>query len=181
MDRIVKGMEAAFVKLGGEMVGFLPFSECREKPRSGDRIIVQVKKPPVGEKAAYLTMDIALAGRFVLLTPFTQRFAVSKKIEDEETRSRLAALASRIAPEGMGLVMRTESAEAEETAIAEDAAILEAAWKDVLQRRAEITEPGGRAPSPPAGRARTNRKHPHRPARGNQRRQRPGSKLPQSL
>ena len=142
VDRIVKGMEAAFVKLGGEMVGFLPFSECREKPRSGDRIIVQVKKPPVGEKAAYLTMDIALAGRFVLLTPLTRRFAVSKKIEDEETRSRLAALASRIAPEGMGMVMRTESAEAEENAIAEDAAILEAAWKDVLQRRAEITEPG---------------------------------------
>ena len=50
VDRIVKGMEAAFVKLGGDAIGFLPFSECREKPRSGDRIIVQVKKPPVGER-----------------------------------------------------------------------------------------------------------------------------------
>ena len=141
-DRIVKGMEAAFVKLGGDVIGFLPFSECREKPRSGDKIIVQVKKPPVGEKAAYLTMDIALAGRFVLLTPLTRRFAVSKKIEDEETRNRLTDLASRVAPEGMGLVMRTESAEAEEAAIAEDAAMLEAAWKDVLERRTETTEPG---------------------------------------
>ena len=141
-DRIVKGMEAAFVKLGGEMVGFLPFSACREKPRSGDRIIVQVKKPPVGEKAAYLTMDIALAGRFVLLTPLTRRFAVSKKIEDEETRSRLSDLASRIAPEGMGLVMRTESAEAEENAIAEDAEALKASWEEVLHKRAETTDLG---------------------------------------
>ena len=142
VDRIVKGMEAAFVKLGGDVIGFLPFSECREKPRSGDKILVQVKKPPVGEKAAYLTEDIALAGRFVLLTPFTRRFAVSKKIEDEEARSRLSKLASRVAPEGMGLVMRTESAEAEENAIAEDVGSLEAAWEEVLQKRAETAEPG---------------------------------------
>ena len=142
VDRIVKGMEAAFVRLGGDVIGFLPFSECREKPRSGNKILVQVKKPPVGEKAAYLTEDIALAGRFVLLTPFTRRFAVSKKIEDEETRSRLSDLAARVAPEGMGLVMRTESAEAEEAAIAEDVEALKGSWEEVLRRRAETTEPG---------------------------------------
>jgi len=142
VDRIVKGMEAAFVRLGGDVIGFLPFSECREKPRSGDKILVQVKKPPVGEKAAYLTEDIALAGRFVLLTPFTRRFAVSKKIEDEETRSCLAELAARVAPEGMGLVMRTESAKAEEAAITEDVSALETAWEEVLHQRAETAEPG---------------------------------------
>ena len=141
VERIVKGMEAAFVKLGGDAMGFLPFSECREKPRSGDLMIVQVKKPPIGEKAAYLTADIALAGRFALLTPFTRRFAVSKKIEDEETRKRLSDLASRIAPAGMGLVMRTESAEAEEEAIASDVAALQAAWEDVLEKRSHVSEP----------------------------------------
>ena len=141
VDRIVKGMEAAFVRLGGEAIGFLPFSECREKPRSGDLIMVQVKKPPVGEKAAYLTMDIALAGRYALLTPFSQRYAVSKKIEDEETRSRLHELAARIAPLGMGVVMRTESAEASEEAISADIEALKAAWEDVLQKRSEVSEP----------------------------------------
>ncbi|MBR3020540.1 MAG: ribonuclease E/G [Clostridia bacterium] len=142
IDRIVKGMEAAFVRLGGENIGFLPFSECKEKPRSGALVTVQVKKPPVGEKAAYLTEDIALAGRFALLTPRTQRCAVSKKIEDEETKSRLYALASGIAPEGMGLVMRTESADAAEDDVSADVEALKEAWQEVLLKRAEVTEPG---------------------------------------
>ena len=43
VDRIVKGMEAAFVKLGRDQVGFLPFSECASPPRSGDMLPVQVK------------------------------------------------------------------------------------------------------------------------------------------
>ena len=40
VDRIVKGMEACFVRLGKDQVGFLPFSECRERPRSGDKLLV---------------------------------------------------------------------------------------------------------------------------------------------
>ncbi len=141
VDRIVKGMEAAFVKLGGEVIGFLPFSECRDRPHSGDRLIVQVKKPPVGEKAAYLTADIALAGRYALLTPLTPRVAVSKKIEDEAERKALSELAARHAPEGMGLVMRTESAGAEEEAVAADVAALAAAWREILAKREGLTEP----------------------------------------
>ena len=141
VDRIVKGMEAAFVKLDGENVGFLPFSECKEKPRSGEMIMVQVKKPPIGEKAAYLTEDIALAGRYTLLTPYTPRYAVSKKIEEEAARSRLYALASRIAPMGMGLVMRTESADAPEQAVVADVDMLKAAWEETLNRRAGRTAP----------------------------------------
>ena len=141
VDRVMKGMETAFVRLGGDAAGFLPFSECKAKPRSGDLLIVQVKKPPVGEKAAYLTADIALAGRFALLTPETARFAVSKKITDEETRSRLSALAARVAPAGMGLVMRTESAEAGEEAISDDVRALRDAWVDVQQKRSQASGP----------------------------------------
>ena len=141
VDRVMKGMEAAFVRLGGDAAGFLPFSECKGRPRSGDLLIVQVKKPPVGEKAAYLTADIALAGRFTLLTPETARFSVSKKITDEETRGRLSALAARVAPAGMGLVMRTESAEAGEEAISDDVRALRDAWEDVMQKRSQASGP----------------------------------------
>ena len=97
VDRMVKGMEACFVRLGGEQTGFLPFAECRERPRSGDRLLVQVKKPPVGDKAPYLTEDIALAGRYVILTPCSARSAVSKKITDETERQRLRETAERMA------------------------------------------------------------------------------------
>ena len=133
VDRIVKGMEAAFVRLNTEQMGFLPFAECREKPRSGDKILVQVKKPPVGDKAPYLTEDLSFAGRFSLLTPLLRRCAVSKRVEEEAEKQRLQALAQRLAPENMGLVLRTEALAAGVDEIAREVAALRAVWEEVLQ------------------------------------------------
>ena len=141
VDRLVKGMEACFVKLGKDQVGFLPFAECKEKPRSGDKILVQVKKPPIGDKAPYLTADIALAGRFVILTPLSSRCAVSKKITEEGERERLRAMAERYAPDGCGLVMRTESAEAAEDDLSADVSHLLAAWQEILERKKTAPAP----------------------------------------
>lgn len=130
-DRMVKGMEAAFVRLPGGQTGFLPFAECREKPASGDRLLLQVKKPPVGEKAPYMTADIALAGRYAILTPRKAECGVSKKITDEAARARLYETARRLAPAGMGLVMRTESAAAPEEALQAEIAALAQRWRDI--------------------------------------------------
>ena len=135
VDRIVKGMEACFVRLGKDQTGFLPFAECKEKPRSGDKLLVQVKKPPIGEKAPYLTADIALAGRYVILTPCSTRFAVSQKITEEGERARLKNIAAKLAPTGCGLVMRTESADATEEEIAADANALSAAWNEIQEKQ----------------------------------------------
>ena len=141
VDRIVKGMDACFVRLGGNQTGFLPFAECRERPRSGDKLLVQVKKPPIGEKAPYLTADVSLAGRYTLLTPFSARCAVSKKIADDAERERLLQTAERVAPSGMGLVMRTESAGAAEADIAADVGHLLSAWLDILDGRRSAQAP----------------------------------------
>ena len=141
VDRIVKGMEACFVRLGKDQMGFLPFSECKERPCSGDKLPVQVKKPPIGEKAPYLTADIALAGRYAILTPFTPRFSVSQKITAEEERERLRQTAERVAPAGMGLVMRTESADAAEADIAADANALSAAWNEIREKQKTAQPP----------------------------------------
>lgn len=135
VDRIVKGMEAAFVRLGPDLNGFLPFAECREKPRSGDKLLLQVKKPPVGDKAPYLTADIALAGRYLILTPMTGRFAVSKKITEEAARASLLEAAQRLAPPSMGLVMRTESAGASRDELLSDVNALRETWEKVLQKK----------------------------------------------
>ena len=134
VDRIVKGMEAAFVRLGGEKTGFLPFSECKKAPRSGEKVLVQVKKPPVGDKAPYLTQDVALAGRYVILTPLSAHCAVSKKITEENTRQRLLAAAQRLCPENMGLVMRTESEDAKMEDMEEDAGRLLLEWKSIAEK-----------------------------------------------
>ena len=140
-DRIVKGMEACFVRLGKDQTGFLPFAECRERPRSGEKLLVQIKKPPVGDKAPYLTEDISLAGRYALLTPRTPRFSVSKKILEEETRLRLQKMAERLAPPAMGLVMRTESAQAPEGEIASDVAALYDIWQEILEKQKTAQAP----------------------------------------
>lgn len=141
VDRIVKGMEACFVRLGKDQMGFLPFAECKEKPRSGDKLLVQVKKPPIGDKAPYLTADIALAGRYVILMPFTARFAVSQKITVENERARLKGMAARLAPAGCGLVMRTESADATEEDIAADVNALSAAWNEIQEKQKTAQAP----------------------------------------
>ena len=141
VDRIVKGVEAAFVRLSKDDVGFLPFSECPERPRSGDRILVQIKRPPTGEKAAYLTRDIALAGRYAILMPQNACRAVSKRVTDEKKRAALMERASRLAPEGMGLVMRLESAGEEETALSREIAALKAEWQEITARCARAAAP----------------------------------------
>lgn len=142
VDRMIKGMEAAFVKLDKEQTGFLPYAECGEKPRSGEQVLVQVKKPPVGEKAAYLTEDIALAGRYVILTPRSKTISVSRKITDESQRAALLSLGRRIAPEGMGLVLRTEAAEHEEEALKAEAAQLSGQWARILSLAKAARAPG---------------------------------------
>ena len=142
VDRMVKGVEAAFVKLGGETTGFLPYSECRERPRSGEKLLLQVKRPPVGEKAAYLTADLALAGRYVLLTPLTARCAVSNRIEDPAVKNALRGLALRLAPPGMGLVMRAESAGVPEADVAAEIQALRGDYESILVRAARMDAPG---------------------------------------
>lgn len=140
-DRMLPGMAACFVRLTPRENGFLPFSECRERPKSGDRVLVQVKKPPVGEKLAYVTEDIALAGRYAILAPFSPLRTVSKRVTDEETRNRLLAMAKRLAPEGMGLILRHESAGAEEHDIAAEIDSLLQKWRSLLARAASVPAP----------------------------------------
>ncbi|MBR6185035.1 MAG: ribonuclease E/G [Clostridia bacterium] len=141
VDRLAPGMEAAFVRLGRETTGFLPFSECRTKPRSGDAVPVQVKKPAIGDKAPYLTQDVALAGRYAILTPYAKRIALSKKILNEGAKARLAALAEAICPPEGGLVMRTESENADEESIRRDIEGLRAEWLKTLSRLAAAKAP----------------------------------------
>lgn len=111
VGRVMKNLAAAFVRLSRDSEGFLPFAEIPsgQVPRPGDAILVQVKKPPQGGKAAYLTASIALPGSLMILTPLSPARHVSKRVRDEAERQRLLALAGELAPEGTGLIMREDS------------------------------------------------------------------------
>lgn len=141
VDRIIRGMEAAFVRIGKDLMGFLPFSECKGRPRSGDKMLVQVKKPPIGEKAAYLTADLSIAGRLAILTPMTARYSVSKRIDDAEIKNNLYSMAHRLAPANMGIVMRHEAADVDEESISREIECLADKWQGILAASREKKAP----------------------------------------
>ena len=140
VERVVKGMSAAFVRLTKDENGFLPLSETRQAIKPGDAVIVQVKKPPVQSKAAYLTQDISLAAEEAILLPCSQSYSVSKKIENEETRARLTQLARRVAPDRMGLVIRHGGDSFPEERFSMSVCALKDRWDKILGK-ATISRP----------------------------------------
>ena len=129
VERLMPGLEAAFVRLDETHTGFLPFDACPEKPRGGDMFPVQVRRAPVGEKQANVTRDITLAGRLLILTPYTEKISVSSKIQDKALRQQLKDMAQGILPQGMGAVLRTECASAPREAVAREAEMLAQKWQ----------------------------------------------------
>ena len=132
----VKGVAAAFVSLPDKQVGFLPESEAKQPLHPGDFVLVQVKKPAVGTKSAYLTQDISLAGRGLILLPLSTALGVSGRGEDEPQREALRGLGIRLQPPGMGLVLRRAAADMSEAALRDELARLLRRW-EALKAQAE--------------------------------------------
>lgn len=151
VERIARGMEAVFVRLADGETGFLPFDEAKSAPfQGGQTLMVQVRKPPVGEKAAYLTEDISLAGRFAILLPRSRKTAVSSRVTEEKTKAELADAAAALAPEGMGLILRRESAGVPQEIIRAEINSLQSLWRELLQKAEALSAPAllwdGRSP-----------------------------------
>ena len=145
--RVMKSLQALFVTLAPGVEGFLPFDELAGAPRPepGQALLVQVKKPPQGGKAAYLTCDIALPGRYAMLLPRGSHAAASKRVPDKQAMKQLAR---RLCPEGMGLVLRASAAAAEKEAIAAEIARLKTDWQDLLDRAGRAAAPALLTPAP---------------------------------
>ena len=125
IERMMPGLEAAFVDIGRKKAGFLPLKENSRSftggaIRSGDRVWVQIRKEETGEKGAYLSRDLTIAGSRILLMPMNRHIGVSARITDEETRQRLAETGRRLADGQCGIVMREAAAEAPEAELAEE-------------------------------------------------------------
>ncbi len=138
---VMKGMEACFVDIGAERAGFLSLAPrgddddvSRDMPHEGAAVLVQVTKAAQMGKGAGLTRNLSIAGRFLVLTPFQNRIAISKRITDEAARARLeSALADVMGDEG-GFILRTAAAEAPSEALIEDARQLRARWAEIDDR-----------------------------------------------
>src|SRR4051794_8769183 len=140
-------MEAAFVDVGKGRNAVLYAGEVNwdaagldGQPRrielalkSGDPVLVQVTKDPIGHKGARLTSQVSLAGRYLVLVPGGSMTGISRKLPDTE-RSRLKAILRKVVPEGAGVIVRTAAEGASEEELSRDVARLTAQWEDIEKK-----------------------------------------------
>ncbi len=157
---VLPGMEAAFVDIGLGRNAFLHVADIRshqiaplrgqdgeeeledpigrgsiaERLRVGQEIVVQVTKEPRGTKGARATTYVALPAHYLVLMPTVTGVGVSRRIENEQERKRLRAIADRLRPEGMGLIVRTAAEGMDERDLADDVRFLLQLWAKVTER-----------------------------------------------
>ena len=153
VQNVLPGMEAAFVNIGEERnavlyAGEITFSEDVEGVsrriekvlKSGQPILAQVTKDPMGSKGARLSTEISLAGRYVVLVPDADSLGVSRRLPDDE-RTRLRDVAGRLRPEGYGLIVRTAARGAAEPELAIDIERLVKTWGEISDRASTAHPP----------------------------------------
>ena len=144
VQNVLPSMEAAFIDIGrgrnavlyaGEVNWDAAGLEGQPKRiefalKSGDPVLVQVTKDPVGQKGARLTSQISLPGRFLVYVPDGSMTGISRKLPDTE-RSRLKKVLKRVMPEDAGVIVRTAAEGAPEEALEADVERLKAQWEDI--------------------------------------------------
>lgn len=161
VQRVLPGMQAAFVDVGLARAGFLgareaqclaelsemnegqlpPISAC---VREGETILVQVVKDPMSDKGARLSANITVPGRLLVLVPNQSGVGMSRRIEDEAERSRLTGLVETILAgneTGGGFIVRTAAMGLGEDVLREDARLLFERWKTIEEARRRLKPP----------------------------------------
>jgi ribonuclease G len=153
VNRVLPGMEAAFVDIGLEKAGFLhvsdidtggnPDDETDSAPRpaisellsEGQTLLVQVVKDPMGTKGARLTTGISVPSRYLVYMPHSSIVGISVKIEDEAERERLKNLLENCRSEEQigGCIIRTAAEGVDEAELKRDIAFLSKLWGSLLE------------------------------------------------
>ncbi|MCK9920405.1 Rne/Rng family ribonuclease [Frankia sp. AgPm24] len=154
VQNVLASMEAAFVDIGKGRNAVLYAGEVNYdasgldgRPRkieqvlkSGQPVLVQVSKDPLGHKGARLTSQISLPGRYLVYVPDGQNAGISRKLPDTE-RSRLKSILKKITPENGGVIVRTAAEGASEAELARDVERLAAQWEDIQRRSKKASAP----------------------------------------
>lgn len=161
VQRVLPGMQAAFVDIGLARAGFLgareaqclaemsamndgqlpPISAC---VREGEAILVQVVKDPMADKGARLSANVTVPGRLLVYVPNQKGVGMSRRIEDEQERQRLTSVVEKIIAEASfdgGFIVRTAAMGLEEDVLREDARELFDKWQTIEQFRASLSPP----------------------------------------
>lgn len=163
VKNIEPGLKAMFVDIGLEKNAFLHYWDAipaameeietvertsgkKDRPKKieaddipnlyppGAEVVVQVTKGPIGTKGPRVTTNISLPGRYVVLTPYSDQFGISRRIQEPSERKRLRAILEKIhVPEGMGIIIRTAGEGQKARFLIRDVAYLLDQWKEIEQ------------------------------------------------
>jgi ribonuclease G len=162
VERIVPGMQAAFVNVGLDRPGFLHLrdiegprlmlgeepvtpSDIRDVLHEGQQLMVQIAKDPISGKGARLTTQLAIASRYIVLMPFNEHIGISQRIEEEAERERLKTLIDdrrRVLGVGMGFIARTAAEGAPQPVIDTEIRVLARIWDRILEKKRQVGCPG---------------------------------------
>jgi ribonuclease E len=160
VQNVLPSMEAAFVDIGRGRNAVLYAGEVdwdaaglegkarkiEQALSTGDSVLVQVTKDPVGHKGARLTTQISLPGRFLVYVPSGGATGISRKLPENERR-RLKDVLKRVVPEDAGVIIRTASEGVSEDELARDVSRLQAQWQ-VIQDKTQGTNGTKRVNAP---------------------------------
>jgi ribonuclease E len=147
VQNVLPSMEAAFVDIGKGRNAVLYAGEVNwegvsggsrkieQVLKSGQEVLVQVSKDPIGHKGARLTSQISLPGRYLVYVPESSMTGISRKLPENE-RTRLKNILKNVVPEGAGVIIRTAAEGVPEEEIAKDVRRLQAQW-EVIQTKSQ--------------------------------------------
>lgn len=148
VQNVLPSMEAAFVDIGKGRNAVLYAGEVNwdaagladGTPRkietalkSGQPVLVQVTKDPIGQKGARLTSQVSLPGRYLVYVPGGGMSGISRRLPDQE-RTRLKAILKNLVPEEAGVIVRTAAEGATEEELTRDVTRLQAQWEDIEKK-----------------------------------------------
>lgn len=147
VQNVLPSMEAAFIDIGKGRNAVLYAGEVNFEalgmangPRriesalkSGQSVLVQVTKDPIGHKGARLTSQVSLPGRYLVYVPEGSMTGISRKLPDTE-RARLKTILKKIVPEDAGVIVRTAAEGASEDELSRDVERLQAQWEDIQKK-----------------------------------------------
>lgn len=160
VERVLPGMQAAFINIGLERTGFLHVSDICPKTalssmenmpedcdditkflRAGQKVVVQVVKNPLSSKGARLTMLVTIPSRLLVFMPEEKMIGVSQRIDSREERERLRELIHSI-PEAQssvgGFIVRTVAEGAGFHEIRADIVYLEQLWSEIIEKQQKV-------------------------------------------
>jgi ribonuclease E len=154
VQNVLPSMEAAFVDIGkgrnavlyaGEVNWDAAGLEGQPKRiehalKSGESVLVQVTKDPIGHKGARLTSQISLPGRYLVYVPDGSMTGISRKLPDTE-RNRLKKILRAVVPDDAGVIVRTAAEGASEEELERDVARLSAQWEDIARKAGAVNAP----------------------------------------